>query len=530
MIRLLIVDDEDETREGLKDFIPWRELGVDTVNVASDGREALTLAVDIKPDIVITDIRMYGMDGITFASELRNLIPMCKIIFISGYSDKENLKSAIQLKAVSFIEKPINIDEVKQAVCDAVNMHIEEERIKALKENSDMIMRQTSYLIKQEIALDLISSHVNPESISKKLSIANIDFSNSNKYCSIIIKLQTFDISSESKPIMEHFIEIIDKAVRSIFRNYLIANKGNTCFIVHLCDDRIGETGLFKSLIRNMMGDIRTNPYGLTKIFMGVGKCVIGMENIMKSYQYADIAARQLFFTGYGQIVFYEANADEPYCFDNNMLAIFKNYLIGNNGDPAIAFIRSISFNFKPHRNASIDSIKNIFFNLALQLYSVECERGIENKSITQDERNMMWKQISEKETLDEIEIYLIERINAFYNSVEEMSTNNNPVSKAVHYIHENYSKNLSIEIIADKVHLTPAYLCQIFRKHMGNSINRYITKYRLEKSKEFLKDKQVKLTEVANKVGYSDANYFTRLFKKNNKITPSEYRDKYYL
>jgi len=176
MIRLLIVDDEDETREGLRDFIPWRDLGVDTVYVASDGREALSLAVDIKPDIVITDIRMYGMDGITFALELRNLMPTCKIIFISGYSDKENLKSAIQLKAVSFIEKPINIDEIKQAVCDAVNMHIEEERIKALKENSDMIMRQTSYLIKQEIALDLIDSHVNPESVLKKLSITNIDF------------------------------------------------------------------------------------------------------------------------------------------------------------------------------------------------------------------------------------------------------------------------------------------------------------------------------------------------------------------
>jgi len=127
----------------------------------------------------------------------------------------------------------------------------------------------------------------------------------------------------------------------------------------------------------------------------------------------------------------------------------------------------------------------------------------------------MIWKQIYEKEILDEIEIYLIERINAFFNRIEEMSANNNHVLKVVQYIHENYSKDLSIKIIADKVHLTPAYLCQIFRKHMGDSINQYIIKYRLEKSKEFLKDKQLKLTEVANKVGYSDANYYTRLFKK---------------
>ena len=81
MISIIIVDDEEETREGLRDFIPWVTLGIDVVTLASDGIEALELAVKIAPDIIITDVRMARMDGITFATKLSELYPFCKIIF-----------------------------------------------------------------------------------------------------------------------------------------------------------------------------------------------------------------------------------------------------------------------------------------------------------------------------------------------------------------------------------------------------------------------------------------------------------------
>ena len=98
-IHLLIVDDENLTRDGLRTMIPWKKYGVDMISTASNGAAALTIAKKNPPDILLADVRMPKMDGITLAKEIHKLLPHCKIVFISAYSDKEYLKSAIQIQA-----------------------------------------------------------------------------------------------------------------------------------------------------------------------------------------------------------------------------------------------------------------------------------------------------------------------------------------------------------------------------------------------------------------------------------------------
>ena len=112
MIKLIIVDDERVTRESLRDYIPWAELGIESVLTARNGTEALTLFESNRPNIVLTDIRMPKMDGIQLAERLREIEPRCKIVFLSGYADKEYLKRAIQLQATSYVEKPIDREDL----------------------------------------------------------------------------------------------------------------------------------------------------------------------------------------------------------------------------------------------------------------------------------------------------------------------------------------------------------------------------------------------------------------------------------
>lgn len=126
MIKLLIVDDEKRTRGGLVKCIPWEAMGIDVIEEAEDGVIALEVASRLQPDIVLCDIRMPRMNGIEFATLLREKLEECKIIFISGYSDKEYLKSAIKLKAVSYLEKPINIGELKAVMQNTIATVLEE--------------------------------------------------------------------------------------------------------------------------------------------------------------------------------------------------------------------------------------------------------------------------------------------------------------------------------------------------------------------------------------------------------------------
>lgn len=128
MYKLLIIDDEDNTREGIIESISWDKIGISQVEQADDGVNALKKTSTFAPDIILTDVRMPRMDGIELSFKLKELYPDCKIIFMSGYSDKEYLMSAIQLKAVNYIEKPINIHELEQAVRDAVEMCREDQK------------------------------------------------------------------------------------------------------------------------------------------------------------------------------------------------------------------------------------------------------------------------------------------------------------------------------------------------------------------------------------------------------------------
>ncbi len=118
-MKLLIVDDEKLTREGLSASIDWKKLGIDAVAEADDGMHGYETALTFKPDIILSDVRMPRMNGIEMAEKLQLLNPALSIIFISGYSDKEYLKAAIKLKAVSYVEKPIDIEEISKAVRQA---------------------------------------------------------------------------------------------------------------------------------------------------------------------------------------------------------------------------------------------------------------------------------------------------------------------------------------------------------------------------------------------------------------------------
>ena len=118
-MKLLLADDEVFTRNGLMNSIRWEELGIDSVESAEDGFAAYEKALWFKPDILLTDVRMPRVDGIELAKKVREVNPGCVIIFMSAYSDKELLKSAIRLRVVDYIEKPFTPDEVSKVITEA---------------------------------------------------------------------------------------------------------------------------------------------------------------------------------------------------------------------------------------------------------------------------------------------------------------------------------------------------------------------------------------------------------------------------
>ncbi|HAE45498.1 MAG TPA: DNA-binding response regulator, partial [Lachnospiraceae bacterium] len=140
-MKVLIVDDEKLTREGLRDKINWTGLGFTDVRCAVDGMHGLELGRQFRPDVILTDVRMPRMNGIQMAEQIQQLCPESSIVIMSGYSDKEYLKAAIRLRAVSYVEKPINLDEITAALREAV----------VRVENENRNRTQTKYAVAFEL-------------------------------------------------------------------------------------------------------------------------------------------------------------------------------------------------------------------------------------------------------------------------------------------------------------------------------------------------------------------------------------------
>ncbi len=177
-MNLLIADDEKLTREGLKNGIDWESLGIREVRLAHDGKDALRITESFTPDIVLTDVRMPHMDGIEMANELKARFPGISIIFMSGYSDRAYLKAAIKLRAVSYVEKPIHLDEICKAVSDAAK----ERGVKVLLQKMESGVSEAEPTAKEpsesEAAssthVDLIRSYVGAHYSDTALSIKAI--------------------------------------------------------------------------------------------------------------------------------------------------------------------------------------------------------------------------------------------------------------------------------------------------------------------------------------------------------------------
>ena len=122
-MKLLIVDDEKLTREGILKTLPLEKLGIHQTFLADDGIHGLKIALKEKPDLILTDVRMPRMSGVEMAEEILKVLPNAIILFMSAYSDKEYLKAAIKLKAVSYVDKPLDMNELTEALSEGIRQY-----------------------------------------------------------------------------------------------------------------------------------------------------------------------------------------------------------------------------------------------------------------------------------------------------------------------------------------------------------------------------------------------------------------------
>lgn len=515
-MKLLIVDDEKLTREGIRSSLDLENLGITQVLLADDGIHGLETALRERPDIVLTDVRMPRMNGVQMAERMIKDLPKIAVIFMSAYSDKEYLKAAIKLKALEYVEKPLDMEELAAAVREAV------ENCKNEKQSQAAARLQE----KEQLShLSLLLSQPGEESLNKAWQLVQdlgLSINQSTCFTCIIID----SVSPLSSLSEEQMNEIRDSFASHLSRlgmsqAYILRGDHRIIIFVY-SQERPSDKTLYDcaEFLAEKLKDV-------CPFFISLGPVVSGMERAFISYQETVEHLKEAFFHDYGFIL---THSTEKAVFrpQADLLLEFSMALSEKQEDHALDIAGHLYESFGPSDIIGPSQVKDIYYKYFSKLdehglanyISLWQKEGLESESI--------WEGVMNCTILRELNDLLVSKTRLFFERLRSNNVGNPVVFQIKEYIHKNYAvPSLSVPDVSEFVHLSSSYVCTIFKNETGQTLNQYLTDYRIKMSKQFLSDPRYKITDISSKVGYSDGNYYSKTFRKIVGLSPSEYREK---
>lgn len=522
-MKLLLVDDEEYSREGILSLIPWKKLGISEIQTAENGREGILLAKTFRPDIVLADVKMPYIDGLTMCNDIRSFLPHCNFIIISGYSDKEYLKSAIRLSAINYLEKPFHpeelVESLKQAITKSAFYVSEEQSLK--RQQNDMENNIVLSLLRKKPAEDPLWSKIREFSPSCPVQGGWVTL-----LISVNMRSSSFPEIPEALR-AEILSELRCHIMKKAHFDYFLGIKEEHIIVLHLsCEQNPRNNIRLRSLHQELDRLISEKNLSYN---IGVGLLVEHMSCIYLSYEAAAVCLNQSFFSGPGHMIFSEdAVPSAVYSFSPGELEEFSALLKRADAQEAVIYLKKICDNLRGCTYTLISTVKDFFSQVVRRMYYFSDSfiiSSFSSRESLSDSINSIWN----FSYLEEIETYLCERVTALLTEVlgTAQDFQENPLSgKIKNYIDANYDNpDLCLQNLADHFNITASYICIVFKRQYQKTINQYINGKRIEHSIDYLKHSNKKIKDISTLVGFQDTNYFIKVFKKITGTTPKEYR-----
>jgi two-component system response regulator YesN len=537
---MLIVEDERLEREGLVSFLDWNSFDIQIAGTACDGIEGLELAERIKPDIIITDIKMPGMTGIEMSKKIKDFLPRVKIIILTGYDDFKFAREAISFKANDYILKPVEEDEMTDAIKKVITECRREEEM-FLQET---IMKDTideGYInAKAKFLMDLIEGNFEHESFVDGGIRFNINLKRNTDLVIIAIKIQEKE-NRESKCIsrilkkincdIEEYFQSINMSAPGLF-SFSNDHNGEIVICIPIIDKDTDVIRRFYSDIINIVKE----KHGLRLLF-GVGNVVSNPYEIRKSYEGAEESLEFSEFWDVQDIVFYkevQAIRRDSYEKLGEFVTIgnglSKNLIIAmSSSDKETVFVllEEIFEYIKLYKNLDKEYISsylnNIINEASLFIYNINAKTESFMEEYCDGIR--LFTNLRDLKSMENYMHNFFKKVIGFLNE-KRNNKDSNVIRKVIKIIEEKYMKEISLKTIAAEVYLSPNYLGNLFKKSTGKTFNEYLCEYRMERAKELLKQGNKKVSAVAQEVGIFNTSYFCILFKNAYGIAPGEFQE----
>ncbi|WP_320120858.1 response regulator [uncultured Sphaerochaeta sp.] len=522
MYKVFIAEDEIVVREGLRNSIQSGTGPFVLVGEASDGEMALSIMKDVKPDILITDIRMPFVDGLSLSRIIKKILPWIKIIIISGHDEFQYAQEAISIGVDEYILKPITASDMLSTLNKLVDRIEQEKRHLSSIENLKLQAQSNSDLIKERWLCDLVTGIVKTEDALEKAGDMGIDLI-AHGYLVAIIKLSTSSENySELITAKIHINSLIDNQ-----EEVLCFSQSRDSFILllkQLVSESLEETAY--TLGQAIKYEVERNTDCMVAI--GIGSLVERIGCLSQSFAEAEQAVNFSVKTGQKLIIgTHDLNAFSEIDFlklDGSPISERLKYVKKSGVDEIIAqYITMIGDH--PFETTLIGYY--LLYDLMVAISKIIDELGGASQDVIPwlSQKTQLSEIASSKETFCE-GVKLI--LDTFIDFRESKSAGKyyEMIQKAKQHITLHFAdQDISLHSVASIVNVSPNHFSTIFSQETGETFIEYLTRVRINKSKDLLLTTALRSADIAYEVGFGDPHYFSFIFKKHTGISPREFR-----
>jgi two-component system, response regulator YesN len=503
MYNVMIVDDEPVIRFGLKASVNWEQKGLHLIGDFPNGEVAFQAMQTHHVDILITDIKMPVMDGLTLMKKALERFPNLKVILVSSYNDFEFVREGLMYGAVDYVLKPtLEPEEFLQLIQKCVKKIHEEEEI----EEKLSLVDQTSMLkerkrLEQEIKRVLLHEKDDIEYEGKF----------NGPFTVVFMKMKHVEKIEERFGFLYKSL-ILDEVQEQFYIDY----EEGICF-------PIGETNMLffirkEENPKNTVAKLKQKFESETNVHFSFGYDVIStLTEVESGFKRSLSACNRSFFNEQKDIFKYEQPKQQY--LKRLKTDQLKQFLLPYDKQKVTHFLQERYQQWKREEMApadikdeACDILTHLFVNkLDVSLLIEKCSRLKNTESLNE---------------LYHLLLKLIEQCDRLIVQMKEKPTADNELmEKALEYIHEHYTEELTLQRVASHIHISRNYFSILFKRFLNQNFIDYVIDLRIKKAKELLLHTPLKVYEVAENAGFKDVKYFSKLFKKITGFSPGDFR-----
>lgn len=542
MYRALIIDDEEPVREAIRILGDWEGLRIEDVLEAKDGKAGLDMLREYRPDIVMVDMKMPEMNGAEFLRAVETEFPELLTIVVSGYNDFEYTRQAIHSKVVDYLLKPINRQDLNQALGKAVGLLEAKHRVRSESITKNIAYNMSLPKLKEKIYFSIIERSFKKRNNGAFLSLIGAEDTNL-RYGVLVLRILNMEAIRDSR--FHADTELLYFAVANVINE--MSNDGLTYFsfanpkqereIIAVFTSRGGYPKELMFRAEQVLKSIVSHLSSLFGIIAAGGFGPVGTEplDLADSYEAAVGSVRQidlLRLTGKAVIGQPDKPAQKEIHSLTGRMPFLRTALEAGNLNQAKTVLGEFSGKIRSSDGFSLGDADRVIREIVVLLNDMALELGVpaDRTPSSGGERELRSFGIeTDFAMFDQFEQVLIRILEYYSEQIRQSLSGSRPfnVEDIKEYIDNHYYEDIKISMFTEKYFLSREYLMKLFKQQFGYGIHEYVQKVRMDKAQQLLDDSSLKIQEISEMLGYKDKNYFSKAFRNYYSVSPSEYRSR---